>query len=512
MRTPLLPGVCALLALSLPVRAAAPPVRPGTPADSVVKITATVRYPEPLQPWARGKSTEVAGTGVVIAGNKILTNAHVVLYATEVHVQVGAGGDKVEARVESIGPAVDLAVLTVSDKTFFDTRRPLPRARKLPEVRDPVEAYGFPIGGTEMSVTRGTISRVDYGMYSDGSLGLVLQVSAAVNPGNSGGPAVVNGKMVGVVNSRLENAQNIGYVIPNEEIDTYLEDVKDGRYDGKPRDASATQYQTLENAALRSMLKLDQKARGLLAVPMRPRAKNNPFEEFDLITRIGEHDVDNLGMVRLGNGLRIPFRGMIPRLARNNAVPLTVIRAGKRLSLSLPVTTADNRLLRKLYDGGQPSYFIHGPLAFSSARDEVVPYYLQYHPSRRSPLVLRRVDRARFPGEELVVVTAPMFQHKIARGYSDPVGQVLQEINGVKVKNLRHMVELFRDSKDEFLKFRFEEGSEVLVFRRTEMARATEDILEDAGIAPGRRGSKDMLDVWNRGVTPRGKGDASKGP
>jgi S1-C subfamily serine protease len=506
----LLLSCCALLALPPAVRSAAPPAPPGTPADSVVKVTATVRYPNPLRPWTHAKSSDVAGTGVVISGNKILTNAHVVLYATEVHVQAGAGGDKVEAQVESIGPTVDLAVLTVSDKTFFDKRRPLPRAVKLPEVRDPVEVYGFPIGGSEMSVTKGTISRVDYGPFYEGTIGLILQVSAAVNPGNSGGPAVVGGKMVGVVFSRLHDAQNIGYVIPNEEIDLYLEDVKDGRYDGKPRDASWTQYQTLENPALRSLLKLDRKARGILAVPLRPRVKNNPFQEFDLITRIGEHDVDNLGMVRLDNGLRIPFQGLIPRLARNNAVPLTVIRGGKPLSLSLPVTTANNRLLPKLR-GEQPSYFIHGPLVFSPAREEVVATYLRAHPSGLSPLLLRGSDRVRFPGEELVVVTAPMFQHKIARGYSDPIGQVLREVNGTAVKNLRHLVELLRDNKDEFLKFRFQEGAEVLVFRRTEMARATEEILEDAGIALGRRGSRDMLKVWNKGVTPGGKSDASKG-
>jgi hypothetical protein len=229
-----------------------------------------------------------------------------------------------------------------------------------------------------------------------------------------------------------------------------------------------------------------------------------------LVTRIGPHDIDNLGMVRLDNGLRIPFVGMISRLARGHSVPLTILRGGKRLEVSLPVTTADDQLLRKLR-GEQPTYFIHGPLVFSPAREEVTSLYLRAHPSGHSPLLLRSGDRVRFPGEELVVVTAPMFQHKIARGYSDPVGQVLVEVNGTKLKNLRHLVELLRDSKDEFLKFGFEQGTEVLVFRRTEMAKATEEILEDAGIALGRRGSKDMLAVWNGGVKPANKNDPTKG-
>src|SRR5439155_459715 len=69
------------------------------------------------------------------------------------------------------------------------------------------------------------------------------------------------------------------------------------------------------------------------------------------------------------------------------------------------------------------------------------------------PVVTRRYDRMRFPGEELVVVTAPMFHHKIAKGYADPVGRVVQEVNGTKIKNLRHVVEVLRDATDEFLTF-----------------------------------------------------------
>ena len=50
-----------------------------------------------------------------------------------------------------------------------------------------------------------------------------------------------------------------------------------------------------------------------------------------------------------------------------------------------------------------------------------------------------------------------MFQHKIAKGYANPVGQCVKEINGKKVKNLAHLVQILRDSTDEFLVFRFAE-------------------------------------------------------
>jgi hypothetical protein len=116
------------------------------------------------------------------------------------------------------------------------------------------------------------------------------------------------------------------------------------------------------------------------------------------------------------------------------------------------------------------------------------------------PLLLRRDGTVRFPGEELVVVSARMFAHPIAKGYTDPVGRTVKDVNGIAIKNLRHLVETMRDSKEEFLTFHFADNwSETLVFDRREMEKATDDVLEDNGIAANRRGSPEMLRVWKRG-------------
>src|SRR5262249_19626813 len=139
-------------------------------------------------------------------------------------------------------------------------------------------------------------------------------------------------------------------------------------------------------------------------------------------------------------------------------------------------------------------------------KGDAVPLYFRLNPtiySSNSPLVTRRFDRAQFPGEELVVVTRPMFDHKIAKGYDDPVGRVVAEVNGVRVKNLVHLVETIRASPDTYLKFRCaDEGGEVLVFDRKEMNRVTDEILEENGIAPTRRGSEEVLKAWNREAVP----------
>jgi S1-C subfamily serine protease len=500
MRTRLvLPTLCLLLASALPAGAAGP-------ADSVVKVIASLSYPNPVQPWARGKAVEVTGTGVVIEGKKILTNAHLVTYATEVHVQPRPGADKVEAKVVGLGTDIDLAVLAVKEDRFFEKRPALARARQLPRVQDGVAVHGFPVGGAELSVTKGVVSRIDHGAAYGLTPGVLIQVSAAINPGNSGGPAVAEDKMIGVVCSRLDDAEGIGYVIPNEEIDGFLARLTDGRYEPKPMEATGTEFQRLENPALRGLLKLDDKTRGILVRPPEHRGADYPLREFDVLTRVGPYEVNNDGLVRLENDSRVPFVAVVPRLARGGAVPVTVLRGGKPVAVSLPVTTRDIRVIRE-FEGEKPSYFIHGPLVFSPAKADALPLYFRLNPAlygSNSPLVARRFDRVRFSGEELVVVTRPMFDHKIAKGYGDPVGRVVEEVNGIRVKNLVHLVETIRDSTDAYLRFRFaEEGSELLVFDRKEMDRVTEEIMEENGIAPTRRGSAETLRAWNQGAPPR---------
>jgi S1-C subfamily serine protease len=468
------------------------------PEDLVVKVFASVRFPNPVQPWARVQPAQSFGTGLIIEGKRILTNAHVVAYGTEIYVEDRKGGEKLEADVQTLNFDVDLAILTLKDEKFFNKRVLLPRAAELPRIQDRVSIYGFPIGGNDLSTTRGEVSRIEYGPYGRG-IGPVIQVSAAINPGNSGGPAVVDGKMIGLVFSRVQNAQNIGSLIPNEEIETFLDDVKRGRPSSKATLASLVIFQPLENKALRRRFKVDPAVRGVLVQVPSGTEASSPLQPYDVLTKIGDYPIDNLGLVQLKNGLRAPLLYLVPRLARDQAVAATVWRRGREMAVSLPVTRHDHRLVRP-YQGEPLSYFIHGPLVFAQGRSDDVPLYARMNRTfylDNSPLVTRADDLVRFPGEELVVVSSRMLPHASTKGYADPAGKVVKDLNGQQIKNLGHLVELIRDCKEEFLTFRFADNfSEVLVFDRKELEKATEQILDDNGIPLTRRGSPNMLKVW----------------
>ena len=471
---------------------------------SVVRVLSTVSYPDFFKPWTKMSPRDISGTGIVIEGNRILTNAHVVLYASQVQVQANQDGDKISATVEAVAPGIDLAVLKLDDASFFKTHLPLQRASALPQIRDAVLVYGFPTGGNGLSITKGIVSRIDFVPYGHYVSGLRVQIDAAINPGNSGGPAMVGNKVIGLAFSRLTNAQNIGYIIPCEEIDLFLKDIADGHYDGKP--TMFDDLQTLENPVLRRFLKLDKKVTGIIVTKPAETDSGYPLKKWDVITRIGDTPVDDQGMIKVNDSVRIRFQYLIQKIAKNGKVPLTVIRAGKEIAVALPVASDRPELIRDI-QGDYPSYFVYGPLVFSTATAQMISVVDSASAQTKhnlaelwsifgSPLVTRRSSPPAFPGESLVIVASSPFPHKLSKGYSNPILKVVKAVNGIPIKNLNHLVEVLRDSKDPFIVIEFAgRGSETIVFPRAETVAATDGILADNGVRS--QGSPDTLAIWN---------------
>jgi len=197
---------------------------------------------------------------------------------------------------------------------------------------------------------------------------------------------------------------------------------------------------------------------------------------------------------------------LFKKIAANGKVPLTIFRGGHELKVDLPVSPSKSLLVTDL-QGAYPPYFVFGPLVFSNATAQLVGglssngNLLGILGAIGNPLVTRRGDSPAFDGEELVVVSSPLFPHKLGKGYSNPVARVVKSVNNVPVKNLRHLVELLRDSKDEFLNFTFDQrGGESMVFPRQAMIAATEEILTDNGVRS--QASPELQTVWNAKPAP----------
>ncbi len=369
-------------------------------------------------PYRKGSPSDVTGSGAVIAGKRILTNAHLVNHASQLLVQPDKSSEKLSAKVEAIAPGIDLAVLTLDDAAFFESHPPLPFSPKPPVLQQTVYAYGYPEGGPELSITRGIVSRIEFTEYYLETEGLRIQVDAAINPGKSGGSTVADGQLIGVAFSRLQRSDNIGYIIPMEEIELFLKDVKDGHYDGKP--VIDVAFQHLENDAIRSQFKLDKKTTGVLVRKVHYRGSDYALRPGDIVNQIGDHAVDNSGMVHVDSDRMIKFQYLVQRLVRDGRLPATVLRENRNVKLDIPVGPHPARLVLSLSEQ-PPSYFIFGPLVLTEATDDYISVHVgmgwsieifkrrrshielgvypepHVHPLRRPASIPRRAHRHRRP-------------------------------------------------------------------------------------------------------------------
>jgi S1-C subfamily serine protease len=488
-----------------PRAAQAAAARPGVPASSgepaanaVVKVYATMSRPDPTKPWARLPPRDEVGSGIVVEGKQILTSAHLLFYASQIQIKANQADDRISAHVVAIAPLLDLALLKIDDESFFESHPTLPRSNAIPRTRDVVSTFGYPGDSTNVTVIRASVTEVDFAGYSYPISGVRIRTNNDFGVGMSGSPVMMNDRLVGIA-CRHPNSQVSSFVMPNDEIDPFLEGSRTGGYKGKP--VIFDEIQKLENPALREFLKLDRSVHGVVVTKTAGVDGNYPLRPWDVITAIADTPIDDLGTIPFGENGRVPFGYVTQRAALSGSVAVTIMRNGREMVLSVPTPTS-RPLLVPSNEGVYPSYFIFGPIAFAAAttdiysltaRSEQLDGLLTY---RGSPLITRRAERPAFDGEEIVYVPSPFFPHKLAKGYSDPTLCTLKAVNGIPVRNLLQVVKQLRDTTDEFVTFEFaEKDAEILVFPWAAMVEATEGILSDNGVRS--QGSADTMAVWN---------------
>ena len=117
--------------------------------DSVIKIYTTQSAPDYFTPWRLLSPRQSSGSGSVISGNQILTNAHVVANASYVQAQKHNDPQRYLARVTFISHEADLALITVDEPGFFSDLKAL-SIGDLPAPLQEVSVYGYPIGGKSL--------------------------------------------------------------------------------------------------------------------------------------------------------------------------------------------------------------------------------------------------------------------------------------------------------------------------------------------------------------------------
>ena len=205
-------------------------------SESVDKVYDSVVYIES----SRNNVTKGSGSGFVYKVDKkygyILTNHHVISNSTDVEITNIEGGTY-KATVLGSDDYSDIAVLRVDKEAVLAVAEL--GSNDNTKLGDTVFTVGSPLGKNYMgSVTKGIISGKDRTITTSSQYVTdVLQVDAALNPGNSGGPLVnVNGEVIGINSLKLaqEEIEGMGFAIPIETVNKIAEKLEQGKSIDRP--------------------------------------------------------------------------------------------------------------------------------------------------------------------------------------------------------------------------------------------------------------------------------------
>jgi len=479
-----------------PVGAVPPPVPQGTPIPegsetekalekSVVQIFTSFQEPNWSAPWIFDSPHRASGTGFLIEGDRIMTNAHVVAWTTQLVVRKYHDPKPYFAHVEFVGHDVDLAVLKVDDDTFYQGMQPL-EFGTLPKVRSAVVTYGFPAGGEQISYTRGVVSRIEIEGYSHigNKAFLACQTDAAINPGNSGGPVIQDDKVVGVAfegYSGSTGLQNIGFFIPTVIIHHFLDDIKDGTYDGVPE--AGLQLSSFQNPAYRKMLKMPEDSkRGVRADQILDIPETQALiKPNDVILQVGDYPVDEDGTITYeGNTVGV---SVAVDLAQNgDKIPIKLWRDGQEVDINLPVHVYKAEQPQGSQYDVLPPYYIFGGLVFTPlSLDYLKTFGQNWSNSAGRDLIYHLIySHLEKPKEwrPQPVILASILNAPVNANFSTRGQVMVDKINGIRIEKLSDVPKAFAaaNGADSIIEFLPDHHFEVI--NTAEADKATADILQ----------------------------------
>lgn len=457
--------------------------------DAVVKVYCTHTEPNFSLPWQKRRQFSSTGSGFIISGKRLLTNAHCVVHHTQVKVKRRGDDRKFVATVLAIGTECDIALLAVEDDEFWEGPNHV-KFGTLPRLQDAVTVVGYPIGGDSISVTSGVVSRIEVTSYAHGSYELLgLQIDAAINAGNSGGPAFNDdGECVGIAFQSLkgEDAENIGYVIPTPVIFHFLGDYKrNNKYTGFP--AIGISWQKMENPAMRASLGMEPNQKGVLVRKVQPTSPSyNIMNSGDIIVSFDGVPVASDGTVPFRTGERISFGFLVSQKFSGETAKIEVLRGGKLTALD--VTLAPPKKLIPVHiDGQPPSYYIIGGLVFTPVVQPFLESEYGHDYEYETPVTIlnKLLNGSAEHSDEEVVVLSQVLANDVNIGYEDIRNSHVLNVNDTKIRNLEHLTKIVDQCNEKYLRFELERAQ--LVVLETKSAKlATREVLLDHSIPHDR--------------------------
>ena len=412
---------------------------------SVVKLFTVLKEPNYYKPWELGYQTNSGGSACIVPGNRILTNAHVV--AHQLYVQALKPGDskKYVARVLHVDHDRETALLTVDDPEFFAGTTPVTFG-DLPSRNASVSVYGFPVGGNELCITAGVVSRIEMRTYTHSQRNLLaLQTDAAINPGNSGGPVFMNGELIGIAfqSYKRKDLEKAGYVVPISIIRDFFVDLEDGKVGGVPD--LGIFWQKIENEGLRAFY--GGKTGVRVSRVVYGSSAHGVLEVDDVITAIDGVTVASDGSIKFREHDRVQFEHQVLQHQIGDTLRIDVLRAGKPKKLKVVLGPYVSLVALPRPDR-RPTYFIFAGLVFTVlTHDYMFGWEWAKDHHRYANLYYDGFPSAK---RRQIVLIHEVLAHDINLGYHQMQAMIVERINGTEIREIADVVRAVQKPRDGF--------------------------------------------------------------
>lgn len=424
---------------------------------ALVKVYTSHQLFDYLSPWQYGQSANSTATGFIIDGERIITNAHAVLNSKFLQVRKEGDSKKYKAVVKFTSEEYDLALVEIEDKSFFNGTVPL-KLGTLPEIQEKLTVYGYPLGGDKLSTTQGIVSRMEHNTYTlTNRKFLIGQTDAAINSGNSGGPVVSKGKVVGVAFAGLNSADNIGYFIPINILNNFLEDIKDGKYDGPP--LLGVEWLELESPSHRRMLGIEDKTGGIL---IKKVFKNSPFEgvlqKNDVLMKLDNYPIEYDGTIEFRKNEKTDFSYVNQQKKYGDNLSYEIIRDKKIKTGQVKLNKKDIEytVVTDVTIETPPSYMVYGGLLFE-------PLTSNYMAGVVEKLGSVYDKEELYKDYKQLVVLVRVLPFDVNLGYTDAEHEIIVKVNGEKYKDFKDFAQKVKNVKSGFIVFENDNGDEIVL-------------------------------------------------
>ncbi len=428
--------------------------------DSIVQIYTVSRDPYYMNPWVTLPENRVVGSGFIISGKRILTNAHVVANHRYIEIRNARDSKKYRARVLYMSHEADLALLTVDDHIFFSDIRPL-IIDSLPDVQQKVQVYGFPEGET-LTITDGIFSGLGHLHYTHSSQSMLAgEIRSDIKIGYSGGPVIFREKVIGVI-MQANRSGSIAHMVPGPVVKHFLSDVSDGKYDGFPDIGLITENP--DNEETEKLCLLEGNRTGAVVKHV---ITGSPAEGIirkgDVLTSINGYPVNDDGTIELAPETSTHFKCAVQMNQLGEIIEAEIMRDRSLLTVSLKLDKtgeAFQLVSRKHYDR-QPTYFIYGGIIF-------IPLTINYLSESRDVPEELIEEMSKWPTTERkeVVLALEVLPAEVNSGYHKINNRIITEINGRTFTDFYNFFELVSSTADPYLAFGSSSGYMIIIDRQ----------------------------------------------